>query len=186
MVNTSANAKLSISNVLSIVDNSIKILLDTDDFLSKEGWQPVHGNTIGSEHSKSIRQTPTDLGRFLPNFMSRFYYRHREPANVVLAVNIQLHHPRHPELEPSIWGATLALEDFYTNKPPANLYYWLVKNAIFETDHNPTPNGPASLYKGEGGPSITFFGVPLMDIKSREELRDQVVVPLLKSTIVVS
>jgi hypothetical protein len=54
------------------------------------------------------------LGRFLPNYMSRYYYRHKKSGNTVLAVNIQLHHPGHPELEPSIWGAALTLEDSYS------------------------------------------------------------------------
>jgi len=58
--------RISIENVRTLTSNSIQLLRDTDLLLAKSGYNPLHGNTIGSETSKNINQSASSRRNFLP------------------------------------------------------------------------------------------------------------------------
>jgi hypothetical protein len=46
--------RISALNVRRMVNNNILLLRDADLLLSKAGFQPLYGNTLGCEPSKNI------------------------------------------------------------------------------------------------------------------------------------
>ena len=127
----------SFQNVRKVVDNSIKLLKDTDALLSDKGYIPIIGNGLATETSKSILQTPDSYTTLIPQYIARPYgFKLQLESNKVdhlLIINVQFTHPLHEQLIPSIAAGRLAFEhptDNIRNK----FKPWFMKYAIFEGD----------------------------------------------------
>ncbi|QMV42687.1 hypothetical protein [Cohnella cholangitidis] len=107
--------RVSIENVRNIVGNSILLLRDADLLLSKEGYSPVYGNTIGCEPSKSINQSPDQAGNFFPQYMSRIYSRaNGDDGSTLLYLNIQFYHFNIDKMNPCFLAGKFKLKEGIT------------------------------------------------------------------------
>ncbi|WP_176444826.1 hypothetical protein [Paenibacillus herberti] len=57
-MNSNNTMTVSIENTRRIINSSILMLREADLQLSREGFLPLNGNRIGSEHNKDINQSP--------------------------------------------------------------------------------------------------------------------------------
>lgn len=125
----------SIENVMQLINNSIMMLRDMDKALSKYGFEPINGNAIGTETSKSIHQTPDQYATFFPQYMARPYALKsdldEQKTNKILFINIQFYHSDYYELTPTFISSVIVAPKPITDIKNEVKNWWL-KNIAFE------------------------------------------------------
>ncbi|MEO4022059.1 hypothetical protein VKA11_20860 [Bacillus paranthracis] len=129
--------KVSVQNVREVVNNSILLLRDVDNMLSKEGLMPLFGNTLGTETSKSIGQSMDHYSTFFPQFMCRVYVDNNElqqnRVERVVIVNVQFYHSNCPTLYPTVIAGIFKLPHIFTEQAiKKEVNYWWLKYVAFE------------------------------------------------------
>ncbi|MBU9711604.1 hypothetical protein [Evansella tamaricis] len=177
----------SIENVRSMVHNSILMLREADMILSEERFEPIYGNTIGSEPSKSIQQNKNTFSNFFPQYMSRAYIHHdkfkQKKETRVLIINIQFYHARVKLLTPCVLGGVLDFGDIITDDQKKDIQHWWLKCMAFE-NKNLNFKADGNVYKRENFKEkvklTTFWGIELIKITDVEMLREEVINKLLE------
>lgn len=125
----------SIENVMQLMDNSIIMLKDLDKLLSKYGFQPINGNAIGAETSKSIYQSSEQYATFFPQYMARPYALKEEmdqkKVKKIIFINIQFYHGDYEGLAPTLISGVIILPSEVNNIKETVKSWWL-KNVAFE------------------------------------------------------
>lgn len=125
----------SINNVRQLINNSILILRDFDTILSKYGLQPIYGNAIGTESSKSINQSMSDYRTFLPHYMARQYALESEieenAVKKIIFLNIQFSHGQYDEIPPTLTCSVIVLPEIIQNIKN-DIQNWWLKNTLYE------------------------------------------------------
>lgn len=167
----------SIENVRSVVNNSLLILRDLDSYLSDFNLVPVLGNTLGTESSKSINQTPEWSSSFIPQFMFRPYVNRKEleqkKVTKLIAVNIQFFHPNYDSLQPLLIGGVFTYPA-PEKDPKSSLRYWWLKYAALEAhDYNEIKHGKMITSKPftNDDTNVTFWVQPLISLETQEDLQ---------------
>ncbi|EJS65180.1 hypothetical protein [Bacillus cereus] len=131
--------KLSIQNVREVINNSILLLRDVDNMLSREGLIPLFGSTLGTETSKNIGQSmdQNSYNTFFPQFMCRVYVDNNElqqnRIEKVTIVNVQLYHANCPLLYPTVIAGIFKLPRTFTAQEiKQKVNYWWLKHVAFE------------------------------------------------------
>ncbi|MED0959265.1 hypothetical protein [Bacillus paramycoides] len=139
-MNTKDIIKVSIQNVREVINNSILLLRDVDNMLSREGLTPLFGNTLGTETSKNIGQSMDQYSytTFFPQFMCRVYVDNNElqqnRVEKVTIVNVQLYHANCPLLYPTVIAGIFKLPRTFTEKEiKQEVNYWWLKHVAFES-----------------------------------------------------
>lgn len=184
-----ANIIISFKNVTSMVNNSIFILNDIDLMLGEKGFSSIHGNTIGSEHSKNIVQPADQYSCFYPNYMSRYYYNSKRidsggKDNLVFAVNIQFYHPNQNEMAPALVSGVFKIKSSFEDRP-VGLNFWLLKYAAYESGLSKEfkPNRNEYILESERDKIILdynidyirFWGTELLNIQNAECIQSEVI-----------
>lgn len=125
----------SIENVKQLIDNSIMMLRDLDRELSKFGFEPINGNALATETSKSIHQSSSQYATFFPQYMGRPYAlkadMDTQKVKKIIFVNIQIYHAEYKQLSPSLISSVIILPE--TSATIKNdVKSWWVKNIAFE------------------------------------------------------
>ncbi|MCU4991918.1 hypothetical protein OCF10_23805 [Bacillus cereus] len=131
--------KISIQNVREVINNSILLLRDVDNMLSREGLTPLFGNTLGTETSKNIGQSmdQNNYTTFFPQFMCRVYVDNialqQNRVEKVTIVNVQLYHANCPLLYPTVITGLFKLPRAFTAQEiKQEVNYWWLKYVAFE------------------------------------------------------
>lgn len=163
--------RISVQNVRSMVNNSILLLRDVDLLLSKAGFTPLFGNTLGCEPSKNINQSYDQPSSFFPPYMSRFYYRNETGAGAkLLCVNVQFYHHLWDEFQPCILAGLCKLSS-KGNKPQ----HWWMKYYAFEFDTNERIKPDRSIYHREDeDASVSMWGIELQELAGIEDIKKEI------------
>ncbi|WP_244159147.1 hypothetical protein [Bacillus proteolyticus] len=131
--------KISIQNVREVINNSILLLRDVDNMVSREGLTSLFGNTLGTETSKNIGQSmdQNSYTTFFPQFMCRVYVNHNElqenRVEKVTIVNVQFYHANCPLLYPTVIAGVFKLPRTFTAQEiKEEVNYWWLKYVAFE------------------------------------------------------
>ncbi|WP_141335924.1 hypothetical protein [Paenibacillus sp. tmac-D7] len=166
--------RISIENVRNIVNNSILLLKDADIVFSKAGFLPIHGNTIGSESSKDINQSPDQPRTFFPQYMTRYYsHQDNKSSSKLLGLNVQFYHFNYEVLSPCLIAAFCKLK----NKESRPQYWW-IKYCAFETDISFKSDGSVFKYEDEDA-EVEFWGLELSQFNNIDDLQKVVISRLL-------
>lgn len=169
----------SIHNVRQLINNSILILKDFDTLLDQHGFQPIYGNAIGTESSKSINQSISDYATFFPQYMARQYaLRNDMEENTVekiLFINIQFFHGNYNEIPPTLTTSVIVLPE-KTKNVKADIENWWLKKVVYEdvTWKNVKKNGEKNDFVEDEGYKTSFWCTELLSINSHKEISDEV------------
>ncbi|MGE6415789.1 hypothetical protein ACQKDD_16615 [Planococcus kocurii] len=166
----------SFQNVIRVVDNSIKLLKDTDILLAEKNYIPFLGNGLATESSKSILQSPDSYSTLVPQYIARPYALKDQLATRTVdhlyVINIQFTHPLHQNLQPTIATGHFSLEapsDNIRNK----FKPWFAKYAIFEGDiklNLSSREEYKSVPFSDCADTLQFHIAPLISIKTNSDI----------------
>ncbi|MFE8700751.1 hypothetical protein ACFYKX_09005 [Cytobacillus sp. FJAT-54145] len=169
----------SVNNVRNLINNSILILRDLDTLLSKHRFQPLNGNALGSESSKSIDQSMSWYRTFLPQYMARQYALESEieerKVRKILFTNIQLFHGHYDEIPPVLINSVITLP--HTAKNLKNdIQNWWLKNTVYEDVkwENVKKYGEINEHIEEEGYTTTFWCHDLLSFSGQKDLSVEV------------
>lgn len=173
------NLTHSINNVRNLINNSILILRDLDTLLSKHGFQPLNGNVLGSESSKSIYQSMSDYRTFLPQYIARQYALEKDvednEVKKILFTNIQLFHGDYEEIQPVFINSVIILPNKAQNVKN-DIQNWWLKNTVYEDVEweNVKKHSELNEHVDEEGYKTIFWCNDLHSINGQKELSDEV------------
>lgn len=174
-----ANMIHSINNVRNLINNSILILRDLDTLLSKHRFQPINGNALGSESSKSLSQSMSWYRTFLPQYMARQYALESEieekTVRKILFTNIQLFHGHYEEIPPVLINSIITLPKNAKNLKN-DIQNWWLKNTVYEDIkwENVKKHGEINEHVDEEGYKTTFWCNDLLSFNGQKQLSDEV------------
>ena len=173
------NIIYSINNVRHLINNSILILRDFDTVLSKHGFQPIFGNAIGTESSKSITQSMSGYRTFFPQFMARQYALESDmdenKVKKILFINIQFFHGDYTEIPPMLTCSVTVLPDIPTNYKN-DVQNWWLKNTMYEAMEyeNVRKNGEINEHYDEEGYKTVFWCKDLLTVNGQNDINEMV------------
>ncbi|SDT10394.1 hypothetical protein SAMN05444162_3094 [Paenibacillaceae bacterium GAS479] len=173
-MNSNTTMIVSIENTKRIINSSILLLREADLQLSREGFLPLNGNKIGTEHNKDINQSPDQTNTFLPQFMSRFYVPNKaEIESRFIGLNIQLYHVNHENLVPCLIGATGRI--LQEGLKPRS---WWLKYFAYETSMEFKPCD--EWFSGEDEEAqVELKGIELSRLHDGNDLRNELLTELI-------
>ena len=175
----SANIIHSINNVRNLINNSILILKDLDTLLSKHGFQPLNGNALGAESSKSIYQSMSDYRTFLPQYIARQYALENDieekKVKKILFTNIQLFHGGYDEIPPVFINSVTILPNNAQNLKN-DIQNWWLKNTVYEDVRweNVKKHGELNEHFDDEGYKTIYWCNDLLSINGQKELSVEV------------
>lgn len=168
----------SINNVRYLINNSILMLKDLDAILSKNGFQPLNGNALGTETSKNIHQTMHQRSTFFPQFIARQYAPtdalQSMKVTKILFVNIQFFHGDYEELPPSFISSVITFP-YTIEKPKESIQNYWLKNTVYEINKwdDVLMNGQLNKNVDNSRKETTFWCRDLLSINGQEELEGE-------------
>ncbi|WP_077212384.1 hypothetical protein [Bacillus dakarensis] len=174
-----SNLIQSINNVRNLIHNSILILRDLDTLLSKYSFQPLNGNALGSESSKSLYQSMTGYRTFLPQYMARQYALENDieerKVKKILFTNIQLFHGYYDEIPPVLINSIISLPNHPKNLKN-DIQNWWLKNTVYEDVkwENVKKHGELNEHVDDEGYKTIFWCNDLLSFQGQKELSNEV------------
>ncbi|RFU66496.1 hypothetical protein [Bacillus sp. V59.32b] len=171
----SSSLKKSVNNVRHLINNSILMLRDLDAALSKHGFQPIYGNALGSESSKSINQSMNQFATFLPQYIARPYALKSDikagEVNKILFCNTQFFYRDLEDFPPTLINSAIIFPEPVKNVKGYVQYWWL-KSAVFESVkwENVKMEGEINNYIDEEDFKTIFWCKDLISISGQKEL----------------
>jgi len=167
----------SINNVKDMMNNTFQLLKDLDTSLSKHEFQPIYGNALATETSKSIYPS-TRYSTFFPQYIARPYALHTDlEANKVRKIlfsNVQFFHVDYEEIPPTLINSVIILPEEVSNIRSVIESWWL-KEIVYETVKwgNVLKNGEMNECK-EAGYKTFFWCRELVDLNSVKDIQTEV------------
>lgn len=165
----------SINNVRQLINNAILMLRDLDTVLSKYGFEPLNGNALGTESSKSIMQTMDQYSTFFPQYIARQYAIKSEldsrSVSKIIFTNIQFFHGDYEELPPTFTNSVMLLPTPLADVK-ASIGNWWLKYMVYEDlkwEHV-KKNGELNKDVDDEGYTTIFWCNNLIDFDSQEKL----------------
>jgi hypothetical protein len=176
MSELSDNIKTTFKNIITVYQETSKLLQDATSIIEKSGYQCLHGNTIGTEQSKDINRPQW----WITPYVSRYFSTQENPEEMK-AIGVFYVDRSYEPIDPIIAIGCFKMKKDEDGKV-LTFSYWYLKEAIGFMEQEGKPDVDFEFQGRWNLLSGRVRTIPLDDVKDQETLKKNVIDPFIAMT----
>lgn len=173
MSEVSNNIQTTYKNVITIYQETANLLQDAGSILEKSGYRCLHGNSIGTEHSRDINNPQW----WIIPYASR-YFQTQENPDEIKVIGVFFADKNSIPIEPVILIGSFRMQKG-ENEETLSSYYWYLKEFWFTKIKERKLKIDLDFEGKWNVISGKIRAVPLIEVNNQETLKEHVIDPFI-------